>query len=37
MYAILSEAGQLPVDAVGWIVLLLSAVVLAAWVRYFYR
>lgn len=37
MFEILSAASDLPVDAVGWIVLLLSILVTAIWVRYLYR
>lgn len=37
MFEVLSTAGALPVDAVGWIVTLLALIVAAAWIRYFYR
>jgi hypothetical protein len=37
MFEILSTVGQYPVDAVGWIVLLLSLAVTAVWIRYIYR
>lgn len=37
MFEVLSAASDLPVNTVGWIVLLLSIVVVAVWVRYLYR
>lgn len=37
MFEVLSAAGELPVDAVGWIVTLLSLIVVAVWVRYLHR
>jgi len=37
MFEILSAGSDLPVDAVGWTVLLLSLVVTAVWIRYLYR
>lgn len=37
MFEILSAASDLPVNAIGWIVLLLSLLVTAIWVKYLYR
>lgn len=37
MFELLAAVGELPVDAVGWIVALLAVAVVAVWVRYFYR
>jgi len=37
MFELLSTAGNLPVDAIGWLVLLLSLLVAVIWVLYLYR
>lgn len=37
MFEVLSAASDLPVDLVGWTVLLLSILVTAVWIRYLYR
>ena len=37
MFELLSTAGNLPVDAISWLVLLLSLLVAVVWVLYLYR
>lgn len=37
MFEILSAAGALPVNAIGWLVTLLGIIAVALWILYLYR
>lgn len=34
---VLSAGNELPVNAIGWMVALLSLILTVIWIRYFYR